>query len=394
VWMICTTHMFVEVYLYIQVAIIPVVVREFGLGLFEASLIATVPSIAGLLMNIPSGFLADRLSTNQLLFTSMIIEGVAALVVSQTNSFWMLVIGVSFMKAGSPIYHVAGLSQISRIVKPQQLSRSVGVHNAMGSLGSTAGLISLTIFLLTTGWRWTYLAWSFPILVWGIILLISSQLKLKQIRVRADPSQKKLSQLRFVLSPALLIFLAVIGIREIGATGFSTFTTTYFVNVRNLSDTTSSLIFAIGPAMGIIGSLLGGYLAERHGANKALSWVILSCSLLLGGLSLMTSVYLLALFYLVYAFVNNALWSPMNTILARITPESDRGLGYSFYFFTEGLMDSFSPTLAASVIVLSSVWGIFPFTLSLFIVSLIVLQFLPRFERREIGNVVSEHVSK
>lgn len=74
VWMIYTTHMFVEIYLFIQVAMIPVIVREFNLGLFEASLIATVPSIAGLLMNIPSGFLADRLSTNQMLFASMIIE--------------------------------------------------------------------------------------------------------------------------------------------------------------------------------------------------------------------------------------------------------------------------------------------------------------------------------
>jgi hypothetical protein len=72
----------------------------------------------------------------------------------------------------------------------------------------------------------------------------------------------------------------------------------------------------------------------------------------------------------------------MNTIIARITPETDRGLSYSFYFFTEGFMDSFAPSIAAGVIVLSSFWNIFPFTIALFILSLVVLQFLPRFERK------------
>ncbi len=382
VWMIYTTHMFVEIYLFIQVAMIPVLVREFNLSLFEASLIATVPSIAGLLMNIPSGFLADRLSTNQMLFASMIIEGVSALVVSQTTSFWMLVVGVSCMKVGSPIYHVSGLSRISRIVKPEQLSRSVGFHNAMGSLGSTAGLVSLTIFLSTTGWRWTYLVWSFPIIAWGFILLMSSQLKIKQPRIRTNGSYRRFSKLVLVLSPALLVFLAVIGIREVGATGISTFMTTYFVDVRNLSEPTASLIFGLGPAVGIVGSLLGGYLGERHGANKALSWVIVGCSITLLALSMSWQVYLLSFFYLAYALINNALWSPMNTIIARITPETDRGLSYSFYFFTEGFMDSFAPSIAAGVIVLSSFWNIFPFTIALFILSLVVLQFLPRFERK------------
>jgi len=317
-----------------------------------------------------------------MLFASMIIEGGSALLVSQTTSFWMLVAGVSCMKVGSPIYHVSGLSRISRIVKPEQLSRSVGFHNAMGSLGSTAGLISLTIFLLTTGWRWTYLIWSFPIIGWGFVLLMSSQLRIKQASARAHGSSKRFSKLALVISPALLVFLAMIGIREIGATGMSTFMTTYFVDVRNLPDTTASLIFGLGPAVGILGSLLGGYLGERLGTNKALSWVIVGCSITIAALSISWEIYFLSFFYLAYALINNALWSPMNTIIARITPETDRGLSYSFYFFTEGFMDSFAPSIAAGVIVLSSFWNIFPFTIALFILSLVVLQFLPRFERK------------
>jgi MFS family permease len=385
--------MFIEIYLLIQVALIPVIVREFQLSLLEASLIATVPSIVSLLINIPSGFLADRFSTNHLLFASMIIEGVSAFIISQTNSFWALVIGVTFMRIASPLYHVSGLSQISRFTKPENISRSVGFHNALGSLGSAIGLVSLTLFLSTTGWRWTYLFWSFPIIIWGFILLTSPQLKIKQIKTRTNPSRKRTSRLFSVFSPALVLFLAVIAVRELGATGTSTFMTTYFVDFRNLPETTASLVFAFGPVMGIAGSLGGGFFAERLGARRALKWTILCCAILLLTLSFVSHLYLLALVYLVYALFNNALWSPMNTIVASITPETERGLSYSFYFFTEALMDSIAPSIAAGVILLSSVWHVFPFSVAFFIISLVILQFLPRFERlSDDPKIVTERI--
>ena len=385
-WMIYTTHMFVEIYLYIQVAIIPVIVREFQLTLIEASLIATVPSIAMLLMNIPSGFLADRFSPNQLLCASMLIEGVSAFAISQTTSFWALVAGVVVMKIASPIYHISGLSQISKLVQPKKVSRSIGFHNALGSLGSAIGLISLTVFLATTGWRWTYLVWSFPIIAWGIILLTSSELKIKPAKVQGNPKVGRISWFSSVFSPALLLFLAMIAIREIGATGTSTFMTTYFVDVRSLSDTTASLVFALGPFIGIVGALGGGFLSERLGAKKALDWVLLGCSVSLLALSLMEHLYLLTFMYLVYTLFSNALWSPMNTIIARVSSRANRGLSYSFYFFTEGLMDSIAPTIAAGVIAGFTIWSVFPFSISLIMTSLVVLQFLPRLEKRDIPS--------
>ena len=381
-WMICTTHMFIEIYMLIQVAIIPVIFREFQLSLLEASLVATVPSIAALLMNIPSGFLADRFNTNHLLCASMIIEGVSALVISQTNSFWTLVVGAAFMRIASPVYHVSGLSQLSRLARPERLSRSVGIHNALGSLGSAAGLMSLAFFLSTTGWRSTYLFWSFPIMVWGFVLLASPQLRIKQGGIRANPVEDKASRLFLLFSPALLVFLVAIGLREVGGTGSSTFMTTYFVDVRNLSETTASLIFGLGPFIGIVGSLGGGYVAERLGARKALSWIILCCAVSLVAVSLVSQLYLLTLVFLVYMFFSSALWSPMNTMVASITPETDRGLSYSLYFFTEGLIASIAPTMAAGVIGLSSVWHVFPFSAAFFIASIIILQLLPHFRRK------------
>jgi len=72
-WILCITHMMVEVNLPIQVAFIPVIITEFKLGLLEASSVATVPSLVQLVMNIPAGYFAERFSPRSLLFASMMI---------------------------------------------------------------------------------------------------------------------------------------------------------------------------------------------------------------------------------------------------------------------------------------------------------------------------------
>ncbi len=374
--MICITHMFIEVYLLMQVALIPVIIQEFQLSLLEASLVATVPSFVALLMNIPSGFFADRFSTNHLLFASMLTEGLSGLFISQTNSFWLFVVEVSFLKISSPLYHISGLSQISRFAKQEKISRSIGFHNALGNLGTAAGLISLTVFLSTLGWRWTYLFWSVPIQAWGFIILTSSQLRTKRVEKAGGEHRGRSKRLSLLLSSGFIVLLTVIGVREMGNTGSSTFMTTYFVETRGLSEAAASLVFGLGPFIGIVGSVSGGYLSERMGAKKALTWVILGGAVSLFTLSLASQLYLLIIIYLLYDFFGSAVWSPMNTIVANITPETERGLGYSVYFFMEGLLASIAPTLAAGVIELTDVWFVFPFSLIFLIASVVVLQFL------------------
>jgi MFS family permease len=375
-WMICFTHMFLEVYLMIQVALIPVYIKEFQLSLLEASLVATIPSFVQLLMNVPSGFLVDRFSAKHLLFASMMIEGISAIILSQTNTFWTLVLAVSVLKLSSPVYHVAGLSQISRSVDQNRMSRSIGFHNALGGLGVAIGLLTLTISLPTIGWRGTYLAWAFPVLVWGFIIL--GFLKVEKVSERkVAETRGSLSRISVVLSGAFVVFLAAIGLREVGNTVTTTYMTTYLVQSRGLSETTASLIFGLGPFMGVVGALSGGFLGEKMNSKKTLSLSILGCAISLALVGATSQLFLLAVLYVVYSFFSHSIWVPMNTMVADISPSTDRGLSYSIYFFSEGLIAAIAPTAAAAAIGLYNIWYVIPFSIAFLIAGLVVLQFLP-----------------
>jgi FSR family fosmidomycin resistance protein-like MFS transporter len=366
--------MFIEIYYLIHVALIPVFIREFQLGLLEASLVATVPSLVPIFMNLPVGYLADRVSVNQLLFVSMAIEAASAFAISQTNSFWVLVLCVSFMKMCSPLYHITGLSSISRGVTQGKISRSMGVHNALGSFGSAIGLVSLAIFQSTANWRWVYAFWPVPLFIWGIIILKSPQLKTTE--TNREEKRTVLKRLPLIFSVGFIIFLVAIGFREVGNTGTSTFMTTYLVDTRGLSEVTASLIFGLGPFTGILGSLVGGFLGEKIGAKKTLGFAMIGCIFSLVALAFSSNLFVLTLVYVFYAFFSNSVWSPMNTLVADLTPKNERGLSFSIYFLTEGFIVSATPVIAATVISLTSIWIIFPFSIIFIALGLLTLQML------------------
>jgi MFS family permease len=145
---------------------------------------------------------------------------------------------------------------------------------------------------------------------------------------------------------------------------------------RNLMESTASLIFGLGPFMGIVGSLIAGSSGDRIGAKKILALPILSCAFALFVFSIASDLYILIPAYLVLAFFNSIAWTPMNTMVADMIPVRARGLGFSMYFLIEGVIEAVSPTIAARLIDLSSIVYLFPFSLAMVIVGLIILQFL------------------
>ncbi|MBS7626848.1 MFS transporter [Candidatus Bathyarchaeota archaeon] len=373
-WSICVTHMFIEIYLLTQVALIPVFIQEFNLSLIEASLVASIPSMVQLFMTILSGLLAERFDTGRILSLSMLIEGGAALFLSQTKSFYMLILGVSLLKASSAIYHISGLSQISRDEKIEAMSRSMGFHNTLGCLGSALGVLSLSFFLTAAGWRWVYVFWAFPIFVWAIV--ISRFL----VPIRGLPGEFKVerpawpAQIRGLMSAGFMTFLVAVGLREFGTTGASTFMTTYLVGVKGLTETMASLIFGLGPLTGVVGSLLGGYLGERLGAKRALGLAILGCAIILPTLTLPIRIYLIAIAYLIYSTLSQSTYVPMNTLVTNLTPAKGRGYGFSAYFFTENIVMSFAPTAMASVMSLYGLPYFIQFSTGFMLAGLLALQ--------------------
>lgn len=375
-WLVSSTHMLIEVFLLMHLTLLPVFIQEFQLTIFEVSVIVSIQSLVGLVMNVPAGILADRLNPKVLLILSMVIEGGSAILISQTYDYWLLVLGVALMRIASPLYHIPGLSQISKSASREQISTLMGTHNALGSLGAAVGSISLSVSLTTLGWRNVYLFWSFPIFLWCWVLFrafpLDAQSSVQDKRVPLQWSVK----LSRIFNRNFMVFLTGIGVREIGVTSILTFMTTYLITVRGVSQSIASLIFGLGPVVGIVASLTSGHMGDRFGSKRTLSSALIGNSIFLILLAFSTDISSLAVFYVIYSFWNNIVWTPMNTIVVHIIPTAERGTGFSTYFFIEGMIKAITPFLAAAVIETFDIWTLFPFSFVFVIVSIIIIQFL------------------
>jgi predicted MFS family arabinose efflux permease len=312
--MVCGTHMLIEVFSLMHLTLLPVFVDEFQLSLVEVSLLVSIQSFVGLVMNVPAGILADRLNPKVLLIGSMMIEGGSALLISQMHQYWTLVLGVALMSIASPVYHISGLSQISTSATRKQISSLMGTHNALGSIGAAMGSLSLSVSLATLGWRTIYLVWSLPILLWGGVLFRSFPIETIRSVPEQSPVIPRSVKLTRIFNRDFLVFLTSIGVREVGVTSIVTFMTLYLVTVRGVSQSVATLIFGLAPVVGIIASLSGGYLGDRWGAKRILSVAYLGTCLFLILLAFATDIPSLSVFYVIFSFWNTSVWTPMNGV--------------------------------------------------------------------------------
>jgi len=359
------THMFVEVFLFVHLALIPTFIKEFNLNLFQASLIATIPNLVILLSYMPAGLLVDKIGAKPMLLISMLLEGTAALCISQLRDYLPLILAVSLIKVSSPIYHTSGLSAISKMSTSNSTGKVMGFHNALGSLGSAFGLLSLSILGGTLGWRSVYLLWSIPILMWCLPILKSEVGKPERSPDKDRGEKTFFRDLKSVLTFSFTLFLLIVALRNFGASVISTFMTTYLVELRNFSQEAASMIFALGPLTGILSSLVSGYLCSKLGDTETLLLMVVGSILSLFPLALTRGLVLLMLCYFVYSFFNNGVWSPIGSLVAALTPSSKRGLGYSSYFLIGGVASTIQPTITAIIIGYTSLNAIFPIAIGI-----------------------------
>ncbi len=129
-----------------------------------------------------------------------------------------------------------------------------------------------------------------------------------------------------------MIFLVAIGLRAVGFISANTFIPTFLVLERRLLESFASLILSLGPFTAVLGSFIIGSIGDRVTARKLLSLAMLSTAFALLAFSLVSDLYVLVFAYLILSFFNSIAWTPMNTLVAQLTPAMEIELGIQRLF--------------------------------------------------------------
>jgi len=347
------THTMTHSFQNIHTALFPVLREEFMLTNQQIGVIASIPSLCQALLTIPAGLLSDKVGSKKMLLIAMGVACVGALTASATNSPTMLIVAVSLLYINTTVYPPASYSFVSRSFKPRERSKALGIQGAGGTLGMSIGPISLAVLIyLGFQWRQVYLFWFFPLLL-GIAMILRIREEPTEDVVLSDVEKTDQEPASSLLTASLVFFMLFSGARMIASGMTNSFLNVYLVETQGWDFGYASLILGGSFIMGIVAAPIGGFLA----------------AILVGGVLPFT------ILYLGHGFFNFLGMASNSSIMAKLSPGRQRGLGFALYFLPGSVMGAVAPMMAAFIADTLGMYTIFMVSFAAYLVAVMVLMF-------------------
>lgn len=375
------THTLTHVFQRMPSALFPTLMRpeEFNLTLQQIGIIAAIPPLCSALLSIPMGLLSDRYGARKMVFASMVVSALGALLASQASNPIIFIVAISLLSVSTTIYHPAAYSFTTKIVKPGDRPKVLGIHGAGGTLGMSLGPISLSILigLLAFGWRQAFLFWLIPIILGAITVfgIKTEPTEDLQVNPASQMVEAEKPNIRSMMTTSLLLFLVFVGIRSIGRSMVGSFLPIYMVNTKGISESLANIIYGGNTLMGLIAAPLGGALASRFGEKRWLLGVLILSYICLGLAFLVPNTIAFTALYLISGFFNFLGMAANSSIVAKLSPSSQRGLGYALFFLPGSLMGAVAPVIAAFIGEVFGLSSIFYTSIVVYAAGLFVLWF-------------------
>ena len=150
-----SSHSLVHALMLTFPSLIPIVQKEFNVGLDTLGFVVSISALLFGLGAIPAGWLDRYLGGKKLMIIYQLGASIAALVVALSSSFYMMITGLSFIGLFCSIYHPTGLTLVSQNIN--KVSKGMAVHGMFGSLGSAFGPLLAVSLATLISWRASYL---------------------------------------------------------------------------------------------------------------------------------------------------------------------------------------------------------------------------------------------
>lgn len=369
------THTMTHSFQNIHTALFPVLREEFMLTNQQIGVIASIPSLCQALLTIPAGLLSDKVGSKKMLLLAMGVACVGALTASATNSPTMLIVAVSLLYINTTVYHPASYSFVSRSFKPRERSKALGIQGAGGTLGMAIGPISLAVLIyLGFQWRQVYLFWFFPLLL-GIAMILRIREEPTEDVVLSNVEKTEQEPASSLLTTSLVFFMLFSGARMIASGMTNSFLNVYLVETQGWEFGYASLILGGSFIMGIVAAPIGGFLAARYGDKRwtltvlVVSYACYILAFLVGGVLPFT------LLYLGHGFFNFLGMASNSSMMAKLSPGRQRGLGFALYFLPGSVMGAIAPMIAAFIADSLGMYTIFMVSFAAYLVAVLVLIF-------------------
>jgi len=256
--------------------LIPTIMQELNISYTLAGLLMSAYFFTYASLQIPVGYLADKLGARTVTSLSLLILAIGVLLFSKVTSLETGVIARSIIGLGAAALWVSGLKVLSLWFKPAERGLITGIYGASGTTGAIIALLGVPLLSAIFGWRYMFFLSALPLVFLAVIdwftikdrpmdvgLSPVNEFRLGEFEVSVSPSLK--SPIYMVFSNRYMWALCIGQFLYCGGMyGALTWVPTYGFKELGFSMTWAGFIGSL-IAFGALGAPLAGFLSDKLG---------------------------------------------------------------------------------------------------------------------------------
>jgi len=282
--LVSAAHFVSHYYILVLPPLFPLVRAEFGVTYVEIGAALTAYNAVSAAMQIPAGFLVDRISARALLVGGVALGAAALAVASAVSAFWVFVAAFAALGLANTVYHPADYALLSHRVSPARIGQAYSIHTFAGILGSAVAPASLLLLAGAFGWRGAFLASAVLGFAVAALLVVAGDVLIddttghgKRVGARCtkgaerDPSRPAaapaMAGWRLLLRPAILLNFVFFMMLSLANGGVQNYSVVALEALRGTSLGIGNTGLSAYLLLSAIGVLIGGYAVtrtERH----------------------------------------------------------------------------------------------------------------------------------
>lgn len=265
------SHLFNDAIQAVIPAMNPIFEASLGLSYAQIGWIAFVINMTSSLMQPVFGYLSDRKATPFLLPFGMLLSLVGLIGFGLSTNYYFILLSVFFIGLGSAIFHPEG-SRVAYMAAGTKRGLAQSIYQVGGNFGQSLAPVFTAFIFIRFGQKGA-VGFTIVALLGMVLLLFVS--KWYKTRLEIDmykPKKKRKGDSKKPLQPkikaAMTLLVFLVFARSWYSAGISNFYQFYLINDYGLTIKQAQLYIFIFMFAGVLGTFLGGPLADRFGRRN------------------------------------------------------------------------------------------------------------------------------
>jgi MFS family permease len=336
----CLIHFSHDLVVGLMLALLPFIREDLGLNYFQSGLLVSAFAVTSGFAQILGGWLGDRIRRWAMVAIGLLGIGLTSFAVGFSFTYITLLIVLVLMGIAAGAYHPSAIPTLSSFYKDRR-GKALGLHMIGGSIGFGISPFLGTAIATALDWHWAFIILSIPAIASSLAVffwlrkqgsLAESEKNRIASRVAnsARTGEKKESLGQAMKALALIMTLMVLIVFTSGS--LLPFIPLYLVDYFSMSNSLAAIWLGVIRAVGILGSLLSGWMCDRWGSKKTIVIIILATGPLMMLFAYLRSFAALAVVLMLIGMIIPMRETAAQTYIMGKTPLHLQGMVFGIYF--------------------------------------------------------------